>query len=375
MTRSVSSAPDHRLRVALVSLGFGEYSHHLAAGLADHADVLLVVDEADSRQFGRLVDDRVTVWAHPLPRLRQPVGQLRFLLRLLRTLRRFRPDVVHVQQGHLWLNLALPLLRHWPLVMTIHDPRIHLGDASSAKTPQWLYNMGFRRAHMAIVHVPQLMGPVADVGVPADSIRVVPHVAIGDADLEVTAQEEPHMILWYGRIWPYKGLDVLIGAQPKVTAQIPDARFVIAGQGEDLAPYLAQMADRSRFEIHNRFIPVELAAELFHRAAIVTLPYREATQSGVVVTAYAYGKPVVASAVGGLSDQVDDGVTGLLVPAEDENALADALIRLLADDERRVTMGAAGRHKLETEWSPGEVGGRTVDVYRELLSRNGKQRR
>ena len=71
---------------------------------------------------------------------------------LVRQIRAFQPDVIHFQQGHTWFNFALPLLKSIPLVITIHDPRHHVGDRASRITPQQIMDFGFRRADHVIVH-------------------------------------------------------------------------------------------------------------------------------------------------------------------------------------------------------------------------------
>ncbi|MCC7084103.1 MAG: glycosyltransferase family 4 protein [Pirellulales bacterium] len=106
---------------------------------------------------------------------------------------------------------------------------------------------------------------------------------------------------------------------------------------------------------------------MFQRASVVVLPYIEATQSGVIPLAYSFAKPVVATRVGALADSVDDDRTGRLVPPADSGALASAVIALLKNADKRRTMGAAGREKLEQEWSPDAVAGHAIDVYRRAI--------
>ena len=85
------------------------------------------------------------------------------------------------QLGHLWLNLALPLMKRYPLVMTVHDPRHHLGDQGSRNTPQSIMDFGFRRAHRIIVHGQELKRDVArHVQIDQEKIHVIPHIAIGE---------------------------------------------------------------------------------------------------------------------------------------------------------------------------------------------------
>jgi len=99
------------------------------------------------------------------------------------------------------------------------------------------------------------------------------------------------------------------------------------------------MQDRSRFEVHDGFVPGDEMAAFFQRASVVALPYLSASTSGILMTALVFGKPVVATRVGCLPEYVEDGVTGLLVPPADAERLADAIVRLLTDDALRHRMG------------------------------------
>ncbi len=365
---------ERRPRVVLLGYSWGEICCRIAGGLAEHADVLLVLSDEQAEPYRHLVDERVELFTVSLPRLRQPIGQFRAQLEAYRTIRRFNPDVVHVQHGHFWFNLFLPLLKRYPVVISIHDPRHHLGDKSSQRSPQWMFDFGFRRADVIVAHTPTMGRMITDeIGIAPERIEVVPLPAVGDPSLAPEGpdgEEVPGSILWFGRIWKYKGLDLLIDAQPEINRRVPEARIVIAGRGEEFDQYRQAMADPDRFEVHNHFISEAELAALFSRAAVVVLPYREATQSAVVVLAYTFGKPVVATNVGGLADQVDHEVTGLLVPPDDQQALADAVATLLNDDELRVSMGRAGKRKLDGEWSPEAIASGLMAVYDRAASLN-----
>src|SRR4051794_21886496 len=108
------------MKVALVSHDFDEYCIRLAGGLADSADVLLILPSTQAPYLSTL-DPRVTLSLFDKPRLREPGRQLRAGWNLVRQIRDFNPDVVHFQHGHLWFNGFLPLLRRFPLVLTVHD--------------------------------------------------------------------------------------------------------------------------------------------------------------------------------------------------------------------------------------------------------------
>jgi glycosyltransferase involved in cell wall biosynthesis len=363
------------VKVALISFGFEEYCVQMANGLARSADVMLVLPHDRVGAHLERLTDSVTFRGFAKPRLRQPLRQLRMIRDLLTTIRRFDPDVIHLQGGHLWFNLALPFLRRYPLVVTAHDPRHHVGDRDSQKIPQPILDFGVRRATQVIVHGDQLkMAVVEQCHIPASIVHVVPHVVLGndapppDDHPSTTSVEEDNLVLFFGRIWEYKGLEYLIRAEPLIAEQIPDVRIAIAGHGEDFERYRRMMIRPERFEVHNEYVSHEKRAELFSRASVVTLPYLDASQSGVIPVAYASGKPVVATRVGSLPDLVDDGVTGFLVPPRDEHALANAIVRLLRDRALRKRMGEAGRKKINTECSAEAVAAKTIEVYRRAVS-------
>jgi glycosyltransferase involved in cell wall biosynthesis len=210
----------------------------------------------------------------------------------------------------------------------------------------------------------------AKLGYPMNRIDVVPLLERGDGGLSREVSEQGNEVLFFGRIWEYKGLSYFIEASDRIIGILPNLRFVIAGRGESLQKYRSQIKSPAHFEIHEGYVDDEFAAALFRRSSLVVLPYTEATQSGVIPVAYTYGRPVVATRVGGIPFQVDDGVTGLLVPPRDSVALADAIITLMSDPDRRSRMGAAGARKAATEWSAEVVAQQTIGVYERVLGQS-----
>jgi glycosyltransferase involved in cell wall biosynthesis len=264
------------------------------------------------------------------------------------------------------------LLRRFPLVVTIHDPRHHVGDRLSQKTPQTIMDFGFRQADRVIVHGQWIKQQVIDLlGIPAGRIHVMPLFAIGHTSTPPAMEDDGRTVLFFGRIWQYKGLEYLIQAAPAIVRAVPDAQIVIAGQGDDFEQYRRMMSQPSRFIVHNRYISAVERDQLFRQASLVVLPYLEATQSGVIPVAYSYAKPVVATRTGALSEAVEDGITGGLVPPANPSALASAIIALLADPVRRRAMGAAGRRKLDAEFAPAVVARQTLEVYRHAIRDRG----
>lgn len=355
------------LRIALLSYDFAEYVVHLANGLSQHAQVTLFLARENWDESLAVAVDAVDLRLFDKPRLRDPLRQMRLTASLVRQLRALKPDVLHFQYRHLWFNLALPLLRDIPLVVTIHDAAHHPGDFRSKFTPQWVSQIGYRQAARLITHAEVIKQQAVDgLGLPADKIAVLPTMQRGMTVPRPTdVQTEPQTVLFFGRIWPYKGLDYLIAAEPMIAADFPDFKVIIAGEGESLDRYRAQMSDPDRYEIHDRWVDNHERAVLFERATFVVLPYIEASQSGVIPVAYCHETPVVATHVGGLPELVIDGETGLLVPPKSAEALAQAICTLLANPERRAQMGRNGQAKLRRDHSPAAIAEKSLAVYRE----------
>jgi len=363
-----------RMRVAFLSFDFREYCIRLASALAREAEVCLLLPHQLAAPHLSKLDQAVNFQPFSKPRFRQPLQQIRMIYTILQHIRNFDPDVIHFQHGHLWFNLALPLLARYPLVLTIHDPRHHVGDRSTQKTPQMIMDFGYHRADQLVVHGKQLKQLVVDeLRIPSETVHVIPHIVLGDHTAENQVREDDHLILFFGRIWEYKGLEYLIRAEPLITAQVPDARIMIAGRGEDFTRYRRMMVHPDHFIVHNEYVSEDKRAELFRQASIVVLPYIDASQSGVIPVAYTFAKPVVATAVGSLPEMVDHGRTGYLVPPRDERALADAIVCLLRDKELRRQLGANGKRKIDTECSPDVVARQTLAVYHCAINKETRQ--
>jgi starch synthase len=361
------------MKVAFVAFDFGEYCIRLASGIAqaENTSVLCFLPKDEAGPYLHLLSESVDLRVFEKPRIRHPFKQIRTVIDLVRQIRAFNPDVIHLQLGHLWFNLlGLPLLRRYPLVLTVHDSLIHVGDAMTAKTPQWVYDRACHMARERIVHAPQVKESLVNrLSIPAETVHVMPYVVVGDVNVSAAQEvkEEP-VVLFFGRIWPYKGLEYLIKAEPLITAQAPGTKIVIAGTGEDFEPYRAMMKNPENFEVYYEYVSDEKRAELFRRASVVVLPYIEASQSFVISIAYRFGKPVVATTVGGLPEMVDDGRTGFLVPPRDVEALATAVIRLMRDDAMRWEFGENGMQKVNVECAPEAVGRQTRVVYRRAIN-------
>lgn len=278
-------------------------------------------------------------------------------------------DLVHYQ----WLTVQ-PVDVHLlaggrPRVLTAHDvlPREPRPGQISATRRL------VRRMDAVVVHSEHGAARLRDeLGADASRVRVIPHGALdyltrlpSEQPLppELAAVEGP-VILFFGLLRPYKGIDVLLEA----FRAVPGAELWIVGMPRMPLEPLRALAGGAEGTVRfvSRFVTDPEIPAFFRRADLVVLPYREIDQSGVLYTALAFGKPLLLSAVGGFTEVAAHGAARL-VPPSDPPALAAALSELVADPAERSRLGAAAAAAAAGTYSWDAVAERTLALYRELV--------
>jgi glycosyltransferase involved in cell wall biosynthesis len=241
------------------------------------------------------------------------------------------------------------LLRHAPRgiarVVICHNVEPH--EPVPAGRP--LTRSALRHADLFVIHASQQRDELRDLGLSQVPVVEAFHPRFAAADLcalpspEAIARargargEADLSLLAFGAIRPYKGIDLAIEAISRLRDRL-HVRLTVAGVfwdgGAALRAQVAELGLESRVELRDGFVSNEDAALLFSTADASLLPYRSATQSGVVQLSFAYGVPVIATAVGGLPEAVTDGVDGLLCPPHDADALAGAILRMARERDR-----------------------------------------
>jgi glycosyltransferase involved in cell wall biosynthesis len=277
-------------------------------------------------------------------------------------------DVVHFQ----WLTVQhldghlLPSGR--PLVLTAHDVMPREPRPGQRVAQRRLYD----RFDAIVVHSEhgrkRLTGELA---IDPARIHVIPHgvfahLAEGPAQPGGRApfHTEKPVVLCFGLMRPYKGIDVLLDAW----RGIDDAELWVAGMPRmDISHLRAVAPPNVRFV--PRFITDSELPAYFQRADLVVLPYREIDQSGVLFTALAFGKPLLLSDVGGFPEVAAMGAART-VPAGNPIALRETLQELLGDPAVLATLASRARDAAEGEYAWGTIAKRTLDLYGSLLSEN-----
>ena len=234
-----------------------------------------------------------------------------------------------------------PFLQHQlteiPSVVAVHDPIPHPGyvDWVYAKLENWSIQQARRCLLFSRVLVPAL----EERGVTSDRIDVIPHGPLIYPSVAQSDYSHPTSLLFFGRITPYKGLDVLIEAYSRLRER-HQINLRIVGSG-DLRPYLPLLENLPGVEIVNRWVDESEVSRFFGPNQIIILPYTSASQSGVIAIAAGFGLPVIATRTGGLPEQINDGVTGILVPAGSVGELVDAIEDLLKNSQKAAFLGQA----------------------------------
>lgn len=254
-------------------------------------------------------------------------------------------DVVHAH----WLPSVLPALATGkPFVLQLWG-----SDVAFARKVRPLARWLVRRAAVVVCASSALADDARALG--ARDVRVIPS---GVRPPEtVTEPDDPPHVLYVGRLSEEKGVRELAEAAR-------DLPLVVVGDGP-----LRQLFPQAL-----GFVPPPEVGAYYDRAAVVVVPSRREGYGMAAREAMAHGRPVVATAVGGLLDAVQDGVTGVLVPPGDVASLRSALERLLADEALRGRLGAAARERVTATMTPEAGAAALRDALRDAVSRSGSGR-
>ena len=299
-------------------------------------------------------------------------ARLRFLWDMHRVVRRRRAEYIVLNQS---LAAALCLgakAARIPVIQIVHHIPRDMGPGLTGRWRKWLFHLSLRAANM---NVCVSRATEADVTNFARSKRVrttvIPNAIDVDAvdawredgdlasDAVSTLRERGYpgghrpVILTVARLDEYKGIQWVIRAMPQVLSEYADARYVVAGEGyyraelertvEAVLPprlrgavtFLGRVSDSEKFALYD-------ACDLF------AMPSSQEGFGLVYAEAGAFGRPVVGCDVMGVSEAVAHGETGLLVPPDDADAVAGAILRLLRDENERARMGENGRRRVES---------------------------
>jgi len=363
-----------RLKIALVGLthpfrgGISHYTTLLCRALTDRHDVRFY---ALYRQYPRLLFPGKTQIDESKASLEVPhlacidsINPFTWLATGVR-IARYRPDLVVYSWWHPFFAPSfgtIARLARWfggvPSCFLCHNALPH----ESSRVDRLLLRYAFSSARVFIAHSQQDYDDLRGLR-PEAIVHRNPHPtyetfaaeralppAAAKSELGLTGKR---VLLFFGFVREYKGLDVLLEAMQDLDPA-EGYHLVIVGEFyEDPEKYrgrLDGLRARGQLTLIDRYVPNEEVSVYFSASDIVMVPYLSATQSGVIQIAYAFRKPVVATTVGGIPEVVVDGATGFLVPPGDPRAMADAVRRYFDSEDPRRFARAIDREKKKYSW-------------------------
>lgn len=249
---------------------------------------------------------------------------------------------------------------------TIHEPYPHHNTLSkrNLRRRKMYMNLLIRSgSHITVPSDVSYERFVSNFKIDPDKISIVyfSQLEIYKDYLKKDIPKSDNVILFYGLINKYKGVEVLIDAMKIVIKELPDLKLIIAGKGK-INYDLTTLSDN--FEIINRYITNQEIAELNKLATLVVCPYTSASQSGVIMTSFAFNNPILATKVGAIPEFVEDGKTGMLIEYPDADMLAEKIIDFFGNSNKIENY----RRNINTKYSKSEYSWTNIaDNYYKLI--------
>lgn len=274
-------------------------------------------------------------------------------------------DIVHTTEAYQYFEF--PLYRHRKkTILSVHDPFLHSCVHSMRK--EWQRKIAFRLLNHFILFNENQKDEFVQTYMTTEKNVYSSHLSaysyLAHHNTTQRSVMSPY-ILFFGQITSHKGIDDLLPAMVALHETQPDIKLVLAGSGQypiDITPYKSL----EYIDIRNHFIPEEELAELIAHCEFVVCPYKDATQSGVVMSAYAFSKPVLATNVGGLPEMVIDGKLGCIVPPSSVKQLTDKMAYMIANKQTRSLMST----NIDNTYQHGPLSWHTIttDIVKNIYS-------
>jgi len=305
-----------------------------------------------------------------------------YYIRLYKFIKLNNPDIVHYQffrrNGEVLLYRLLKL-KKINLVQTAHNVLPH----ENSKIDHLIKSIVYKNAKSIIVHSNFIKNKLLQAfPIDNDKVQIVPHgnfdIYLPEVEFDIVElrktleiKREDNVILFFGFIREYKGLDILLDAFELSASKDPGLKLLIAGSVQKkLEQFYLDKIDQSEFKdriiFHSGYIPKEKVAIYFSSADVVILPYKEIDHSGIIHLAYSFGKPVIATNVGDFSEVIQNNKSGLLLNGKNAKELAEKIIKAFDNKQNLVQMGKNARRLSETKYSWNFVAKETLKVYNEI---------
>ncbi len=375
------------MKVILVdSLIGNDYTLCLASSLQNEGlDVIIIVPA--NRKFNKTNNFIIKRWSPSKDRKDSKLLKLfkyfEYLFKLFFYILKNKDAAVHFQFFRFRFDiLFFVLLRLFnvKLIHTAHDVLPH----EEKKIDYLLNYFLYRASRKIIVHSSYIKNKLSSIfNINKEKIDIVPHgnfdiykssspISNEEAKKELSLSPTDKVILFFGFIREYKGLDILLDSYSLVHQKNPEIKFIIAGSIATKS--LAQVYKNkiSTFQSNGslitnfNFIPSEKVATYFTAADFVVLPYKDIDHSGIVHLAYSFEIPIIATNVGDFAETIEEGKSGYLVKKNDPNALAYTIIEAFNNVDLKLNMKNYIKELNKNKYSWDNIARKTIEVYKEV---------
>ena len=361
-----------------------EYTECLCSGLSNTGvDICLIVPK--NKKIRIPINFPIKKWAptkdQSLGKIDKTIKYIKHLVHLLNYIQKENINVVHYQffrfRSESLFFAFLKLLRI-NLVYTAHNLLPH----EITKIDYLLQFMIYKSAKAVVVHSMSIKNKLVDsFPIRSEKIHIIPHgnydtylpeksISKNQARKKMNLSVNDDILLFFGNIREYKGLDLLLDAFQIASECNKQLKLIIAGASQKMQletkykERIAQLSSKDRVIFHSGFIPSENVAFYFIASDIIILPYKNIYHSGVVHLAYSFGRPIIATKVGDLEEAVEHGKSGFLVDCNNPKSLAKMINTAFINKKKLDNMGRYARKLSEKKYSWNNIALQTLEMYK-----------
>ncbi|KAB2845113.1 MAG: glycosyltransferase family 4 protein [Ignavibacteriales bacterium] len=326
--------------------------------------------------------------AKNISKLNKMLRYYKYLLNIYKLIRKEEYDVVHFQffRRRRIESLYFLILKSMgiKLAYTVHD----ISPLDESKLDHLFNLLVYKAADILIVHSNLNKKTLSEqTKLKEEKIMVMPH---GDFDNYVPDRvisksearqifglsQEHNVILFFGAIKEYKGLDILSNSISLASKKINNLAFIIAGEAGDAETkkivlkcrdILSRLPKNVKVIFHDEFIPINEVAKYFIASDIVVLPYRRVTHSGIPHLAFSFGRPIIASNVGDFQEIIEEGKNGFVLSSNTHENLSEKIIQAFSDKPRLEEMGKYARDFCATKYTWKNSAESLIPVYEKMV--------
>ena len=379
----------NKIKVLMLDANVGnDYILHLCNALKKEGiDISFVVteDTIDNGTADFPLLPIMPLMAKSVSKYKKILKYYNYLLDVYKLIRQEKYNVIHFQffrrRRIESLYFAMLKLMRIKLAYTVHD----VTPLNESKLDHLFNLLVYKKADILFVHSNSNKRTLAQqIKLDEEKIKVVPH---GDFDFYIpdrivtksearkffSLSQEQNVILFFGAVKEYKGLDILLNSLSFASMKINNLTLIIAGYPETrelelkYRNIISKLPKEIKVIYHAKFIPDAEIAKYFIASDVVVLPYRRISHSGILHIAYSFGRPVIATNVGDFEETIEEGKSGFVLSSNSQENLSEKIIQAFSDRTKLEEMGKYARHLSATKYTLKNIAELMIANYEKMI--------